>query len=85
MRTYLLQTIYRRTRNDPPIVGRFSWPFPARSDVDATRRADRLLSIWNSADFPPLRETGDAVRIVSESEEVAWKSLDRDTGIADWT
>lgn len=85
MRTYLLQTIYRRTRNDPPIVGPFSWPFPARSDVDATRRADRLLTIWENSEFAALRETGDAVRIVSESDEVAWKSLDRETGLAEWT
>jgi hypothetical protein len=85
LRIYFLQTIFRKNVGDPLGVGSFYWPFPAHSDADAKARATNLLAYSQHPNFVKAWETGNAVRILLDDREIAWKSFDRQSAYADWT
>ncbi len=85
MRIYLLQTIFRKSAGDPLRIGSFNWPFPAHNDPDAKVRATNMLAYTQDPKFVKAWETGDAVRILLDDREIAWKSFDRQSAYADWT
>ena len=78
------ETLFRKQTHDHADPRCFVWPFRADDDEDAIARAEALLANWRDPNFVSLWETGNAVRILRGSREVAWKSFERGSAYAEW-